>query len=252
VDAHFGDWTAYADDVTSLENDWQALRDTADKKAPTCHRVAGTETVVTDLDDTLARMRKAISTKDVAVAEMEGDAGLLEVDIMELLFDCPMDNITPKTGLGSACKQDKDCGVNEVCDLANSGGVCAPDPITATVGEPCSTTVDCGNDPRDACNNQAGDSYPGGYCTMEPCNDVQVCPPGATCVAQPFETPGCLKSCQSDADCREVDGYVCQLFPTTPPDGFGPSDHACAFKCAKDEDCTPPLKCETGSGKCQP
>ena len=139
-----------------------------------------------------------------------------------------------------------------MCDPANSRGRCAPDPSTTNVGEPCATTIDCGTDSRDACNNEAGDGYPGGYCAMEPCNDVQVCSPGATCVSLPFETPACLKSCDVDADCRTKEGYVCQLFLSTPPSGFGPTDHACAFSCLKDQNCTSPLKCDVSSGKCTP
>jgi len=252
VDAHFGDWTAYEEHRTSLQTDWDALKATAMSKVPTCHRVAGTQTVVGDLDDSLGKMKAAADAKDMATAEQESDAGLLEVDILELLFDCPADAVVPKTGIGSTCNGDADCEKGEVCDLADRGGLCAPDPTTTNTGEPCATTIDCGNDPRDACNNEPGDGYPGGYCVMEPCDDVQVCSPGATCVALPFETPACLKSCSADNDCRKSEGYVCQLFPTTPPNGFGPSDHACAFACMKDEDCTQPLKCKVSTGVCTP
>jgi hypothetical protein len=252
IDSHFGDWPAFADDVASLTADWQTVRVAADAKVATCHRVAGSQTVVGDLDQTLDTMTGASTAMDAATSETQADAGLLEVDILELLFDCPPDGTAPSSGLGSACSTDADCGTAEVCDTANNGGSCAPDPTTTNVGEPCATTIDCGSDPRDACNNEAGDGYPGGYCTMEPCNDVQICSPGATCVSQPFETPACLKSCGADADCRQKEGYICQLFPSTPPSGFGPTDHACAFPCAKDEDCTSPLKCEVASGKCTP
>jgi hypothetical protein len=250
LDAHFGDWAAYKDDLSSLESDWKALRMPASDKVPTCHRVAGTDSVVGDIDDTLAKMKTAATKMDKATAQMEADAGLLEIDIIELLFDCPPDTTTPKTGIGSKCKKDADCAPDGVCDTENRGGICSPDPATTNVGMTCATTVDCGNDPRDACNTEAGDLFPGGYCIMEPCDDIQVCSPGATCVSMPFETPSCLKSCKADKDCRS--GYVCQLFPTMAPNGFGPSDHACAFACKKDEDCTSPLKCEVKSGKCTP
>lgn len=252
IDANFGDWPAFATHLKSLKTDWATLRSKADAKVPTCHRVAGTQTVVTDIDDTLTAMEAASASSDPKVGQMQADAGLLEVDIIELLFDCPPDGVKPTSGTGSSCSSDGKCGSGEVCDHAQNGGICAPDPATTHVGEPCATTVDCGNNPRDACNNEAGDGYPGGYCSMEPCDDVQICSPGATCVSRPFETPACMQSCKSDADCRVAEGYVCQLFPTMPPSGFGPSDHACAFSCKKDEDCTPPLKCQVGSGKCTP
>jgi len=96
------------------------------------------------------------------------------------------------------------------------------------------TRAECGTDPRSACQTASGDNYVGGYCFMEPCNDIEVCPPGGTCVSLGGETPGCFKACATDADCRVAEGYLCQLFLTTPPIGFGPSDHACAFKCTRD------------------
>ena len=99
---------------------------------------------------------------------------------------------------------------------------------------------------------EAGDNYPGGYCGMEPCDDIHVCAPGGTCVSQPHETPGCFKACAADADCRTKEGYVCQLYPTAPPAGFGPSDRACGFPCKDDAGCTSPLKCAAATGKCTP
>ena len=87
---------------------------------------------------------------------------------------------------------------------------------------------------------------------MEPCNDIEICPAGATCVSLGGETPGCFKTCSSDTDCRQSEGYVCQLFLTTPPQGFGPSDHACAFPCTRDADCKSPLTCDVAAGKCKP
>src|SRR5262249_5890339 len=153
----------------------------------------------------------------------ESENGALEIDTLELLFDCPPDGAPPKTGLGAACSADTDCDSGDVCDKTNKGGTCAPDPVNANVGAACTTTIDCGADPRADCNTEVGDQSPGGYCSMEPCDDVQVCPPGATCVSPPHETPSCLAACKTDADCRTKEGYVCQLFPTTPPAGFGPS-----------------------------
>jgi hypothetical protein len=120
------------------------------------------------------------------------------------------------------------------------------------IGTPCATTIDCGTDSRSACNNEAGDGYPGGYCFMEPCDDVNICPPGATCVALGGESSGCFKECTADTDCRTAEGYVCQLFVTAPPKGFGPSATACAFKCLRDPDCQSPLTCDLASGKCKP
>ena len=91
---------------------------------------------------------------------------------------------------------------------------------------------------------------------MEPCNDVEVCPPGATCVSEPHETPGCHAACTKDSDCRVAEGYICQLFLTNPPGGFGPTTNGCGFKCKDDTGCNTDdkthLTCDTTSGKCKP
>lgn len=252
LDGHYGDWAAVAADVESLKADWAASKSAVGDRAPTCHRVGGTATILGDIEQSLANAENAVGQKDATLVETESENGALEVDVLELLFDCPPDGAKPTTGLGAACKADSDCDAGQVCDLANSGGKCAPDPANANPGAPCSTTVDCGSDSRAACATEAGDGFPGGYCAMEPCDDIQVCSPGATCVSRPFETPGCLKSCAADTDCRVAEGYVCQRFVTTPPTGFGPSDHACYFPCKDDAGCTSPLKCDVAKGKCNP
>ncbi len=247
LDAHFGDTQAVASDLTSLEGDWAAARDAVHTRVPTCHRVGGTATVEGEIDASLKNTRMTQS-----MAEVESENGALEIDTLELLFDCPADGVVPSTGLGKRCHAQGECDPGQVCDTNNAGGTCAPDPAHAAIGTPCSSTVDCGTDPRSACNNASGDGYPGGYCTMEPCNDVQVCPPGATCVALGGETTACFQTCKNDADCRGAEGYVCQLFVTAPPTGFGPSDHACAFPCKRDSDCKQPLSCDVANGKCRP
>lgn len=253
LDGWFGDGAEYDKNLSLIQDDWAVVKATAEAKVPTCHRVAGTESVVGDIDDTIANLAANPAASDVDVAQVESEAGLLEVDILELLFDCVPDGQEPDSGLGSSCTADADCGdASLVCDLDNGGGTCAPDSALTNVGASCVTTVDCGTYSRDACNSEVGDDYPGGYCVMEPCDDVNVCSPGATCVAMPYETPACMQACTDDSECRTDEGYVCQLFPTTPPDGFGPSDHACAFACTQDADCTSPLTCEVSSGKCIP
>ncbi|MEO7331120.1 MAG: hypothetical protein ABI193_21265 [Minicystis sp.] len=252
IDAHFGDWAGANADLDTLSADFASAKGAIEKRVPTCHRVGGTQTVVSDIEQSLGNLKTGIPAKDGAITETESENGALQIDTLELLFDCPPDGAPPKSGLGAKCKTTAECGTNEVCDPANAGGTCAPDPLTAAIGGSCVTTIDCGSDSRSACLTEAGDNYPGGYCAMEPCDDVQVCSPGGTCVSQPHETPGCLKTCAVDKDCRTTEGYVCQLFPTTPPIGFGPSDHACGFPCKDDAGCTSPLTCDAASGKCKP
>lgn len=207
--------------------------------------------MATDIDDSLSRLSQAVSAGDSATIQNVGDDGALQIDTLELLFDCPKDGPAPPTGLGSTCASSSSCGVGLTCDLTNGGGKCAPD-ARNLIGTPCTSTNDCGIDSRSACQTEAGDGYKGGYCFMEPCDDVHVCPPGGTCVALGGESAGCFKSCTLDSDCRVADGYVCQLFVTTPPVGFGPTDHACAFPCLRDQECQQPLKCDVPTGKCTP
>lgn len=252
IDAHFANWTGATSDAASLNADWNASKAAVHAKVPKCHRVGGTATVEGDIDSSLANLATYVPAMLVTSSEVESENGALEIDTLELLFDCPPDGPAPQSGLGSSCTNTTQCGGDLVCDLANAGGKCAPSATSAKVGIACSSTVDCGTDPRSACATQAGDGYPGGYCTMEPCNDVQVCSPGATCVSLAHESPACFKACTMDLDCRVSDGYVCQLFSTTPPVGFGPTNMGCAFKCTQNSDCNSPLTCDVPSGKCQP
>ncbi|MDB5217038.1 MAG: Multiple EGF-like-domain protein 3 precursor [Myxococcaceae bacterium] len=253
LDAKFADPATVAKDVTSLETDYAATKDAINVRAPMCHRVGGTATVTGDIETSLANIKAALAKNppDLTVVEQESENGALEIDTLELLFDCPPDNIAPTTGLGAKCTDDTQCDAGQTCDKTNAGGKCSP-AATNEIGTPCSSTVDCGTDGRSACQTEAGDNYKGGYCFMEPCNDINVCPPGGTCVSLGGESPGCFKRCAVDGDCRQAEGYVCQLFSTTPPIGFGPTDHACAFPCTRDADCHTPLKCDVASGKCQP
>ncbi|MGH7284274.1 MAG: hypothetical protein ACRELY_22330 [Polyangiaceae bacterium] len=252
LDGHYNKLDGVNSDLSTLKSDWASTSGPVGVRAPTCHRVGGTATVAGEVEQSLSNLDAAAASSDFGTIEKESDNGALEIDTLELLFDCPPDNTTPSHGIGAKCTDNSTCDPGQVCDTANAGGKCAPDPQNAKIGVPCTTTIDCGSDARSACNNAAGDGYPGGYCFMEPCDDVQVCPPGATCVSLGGETPGCFKTCTVDADCRVSEGYVCQLFSTTPPTGFGPSDLACAFPCTRDADCHTPLRCVISSGKCSP
>jgi hypothetical protein len=254
IDAHYGDWAGVVADIAELKSDWANTKGPVAQKAPTCHRVSGTTEVSGKIDASLANIDTAVAAMpmDANSIEVESGNGALEIDTLELLFDCPPDAMgAPTSGLGSPCTASTSCGPGLACDTANAGGRCAPD-SSNKLGTPCMVSTDCGTDPRTACNTAAGDNYPGGYCFAEPCDDINVCPVGGTCVAIGGETPGCYKSCTADSDCRTAEGYVCQLFVTTPPTGFGPSDHACAFKCTRDPDCQSPLKCDVATSKCTP
>lgn len=74
-----------------------------------------------------------------------------------------------------------------------------------TVGDPCTTTTECGGA---ACINR--DFAPGGYCAV-PCNAANACPAGTLCVRDALgkNTPGCMRACNNVKECRP--GYVCQF-----------------------------------------
>ncbi len=102
IDAHAADLTAASTDVDSLTNDWNAIHAAVDGRTPTCHRVGGTATVSGDIDATLMSMHTALGAMDAAQLQIDSDDGALEVDVLELLYDCPPDGPVPGSGLGLA------------------------------------------------------------------------------------------------------------------------------------------------------
>jgi hypothetical protein len=256
IDAHYGKAAETTADLAALKTDWTSAKSAVAARIKTCFRVGGTATVAGEIDASLSASETALMATPVnAMAiETESENGALEVDTLELVFDCPAlpQGQLPQSGLGSLCTDGTTCGTGLECAPYGALKRCAPAHQLAKIGTPCSTTNDCGTDSRSACNTEAGDGYPGGYCFMEPCDDVNVCPTGASCVAIGGETPGCFAECMKDGDCRASEGYVCQLFVSTPPKGFGPSAMACAFACTRDADCQSPLTCDVASGKCKP
>lgn len=73
------------------------------------------------------------------------------------------------------------------------------------VGDPCTVATECG---KGVCLTQP--FAPGGLCSVV-CSDTVACPNGSTCVSHAIssDTPGCMKSCNADTDCRT--GYVCRV-----------------------------------------
>jgi hypothetical protein len=83
---------------------------------------------------------------------------------------------------------------------------CKSDGFDTNVGAACSATNAgaCGTFPTASCLDPIADSYPDGYCTIDPCSEVEghLCPIGASCASPNGETPACFKNCKTDADCR--------------------------------------------------
>jgi hypothetical protein len=75
-----------------------------------------------------------------------------------------------------------------------------------SIGDSCTTNVDCSQDGTRDCDL----SQPGGYCTINGCDELS-CPSEAVCIRIfPYESPGA--SCATDADCPSAE--LCL------PDGF--------------------------------
>jgi hypothetical protein len=89
-----------------------------------------------------------------------------------------------------------------ICFFVLTLAACGP-----TVGDPCTTTNDCGGQ---VCIN---DSYaPGGYCSRAcTIGDERSCPVGTLCIPDALAagTPACFKVCTRIDECR--DGYECKV-----------------------------------------
>ncbi len=84
-------------------------------------------------------------------------------------------------GTGAACMMDSDCsmlGMGAMC-LTDLGGFY---------------------------------TFPGGYCTTT-CMAAGDCAGGGECLMIPLAGGYCVKSCTSSAQCREAEGYTCQMPP---------------------------------------
>jgi serine protease len=76
-----------------------------------------------------------------------------------------------------------------------------------TIGDPCTTSVECG--PGAQCLNK--DYAPGGYCTIGcKADEAGLCPTGSTCVRDGVSrgNAACFRTCLRTADCRP--GYICR------------------------------------------
>jgi hypothetical protein len=106
------------------------------------------------------------------------------------------------------CQADSDCPTTGSCDpWQGTCGDALPQPGDLEIGDPCTADVEC----RTGVCSQ-GTEWPGGYCSSGCSVTRQGCPPGSVCVGavgsdDDFGT--CYESCDSHADCREAEGYVC-------------------------------------------
>jgi hypothetical protein len=139
-----------------------------------------------------------------------------------------------------------DAGPHFVIDPAD--GKCKLDGTTTHIGVACTnaTVAVCGTDQNAACLTPDVDNYPGGYCNVDPCTEQpgHLCPIGASCVSLNGENPQCFKNCNSNADCRASEGYICLDMTKDAFDGglwtSGASHKVCSkplLQCATDMQC---------------
>ena len=93
IDAHFADWPGATADAASLTADWDASKAAVHAKVPLCHRVGGTATVEGDIDASLTNLATYVPAMLTTSSEVESENGALEIDTLELLYDCPPDEI---------------------------------------------------------------------------------------------------------------------------------------------------------------
>jgi hypothetical protein len=90
-------------------------------------------------------------------------------------------------------------------------------PLHSSIGGPCTTAADC--DAPEGLTAQCLTDLitiivmPGGYCTAQ-CQDLGDCGPGAACVDLSI-VRFCIRTCSSAADCRQDEGYYCDIIPYT-------------------------------------
>lgn len=102
---------------------------------------------------------------------------------------------------------------------------------TGGPGAACWTDDDCEGDA--VCWTADEEGFPGGYCVIEGC-DANSCPDGSGCFEFSDGVSRCIPVCETDADCRESEGYVCDEYDTcwigvgtVPPGGSCGADDQC-------------------------
>lgn len=86
---------------------------------------------------------------------------------------------------------------------------------TGLVGDACIDATDCVGQSA-VCLD-----LPGGYCSMEGCDTGGTCPDGSLCYNFADAGTFCLKTCAGNGECREGDGYICDVDNTCWPGATG-------------------------------
>jgi len=121
--------------------------------------------------------------------------------------DCHKFQCVPETGKcvavplqnGVPCDDWNPCTGGDACSTGTCSGVVMKG---CGIGTPCVLPSDCS--PGLTCF----DAMPGGYCTKLGCDQVG-CPEGTVCHVLQNGLAVCLLACESNADCRDAQGYAC-------------------------------------------
>lgn len=93
------------------------------------------------------------------------------------------------------------------------------------VGEKCEQDKQCGDEGA-TCVAEVeifggfGIEFPGGYCSVQECQDDGDCPDGSGCFDS-LGQPICLQLCEGDDECRTDEGYQCGSIGQGGPGGGG-------------------------------
>jgi hypothetical protein len=107
------------------------------------------------------------------------------------------------------CTYDADCRLSYACKGFSEGNYCGV-PGAKYTGEACALFSECKG--AGSCSYKAQ----GGYCTRVGCTANSQCMSDSSCIEH-GNISLCAKKCDSNADCRQEDGYTCQ--PKNLPNG---------------------------------
>ncbi len=141
-----------------------------------------------------------------------------------LLPACSASSGSGSTG-GSGASAGSAAGASGGSGGTSSGGASGAAAGSRTVGEPCTSNEQCTDPPDAECYTTIGGgpvpsiTFPGGYCS-KPCdgNTDGECGTEGGCVQSSFSGGQgsvtlsiCASGCATNAECREAEGYQCQL-----------------------------------------
>ncbi|MCP4676713.1 MAG: hypothetical protein GY854_14615 [Deltaproteobacteria bacterium] len=134
-------------------------------------------------------------------------------DNVEYVFDCELGSVSSDASAGDA-----DADSDADADATGEGQGLRPEGWE-DFGSPCAVHDDCTGYPRSRCIDSSIlgiINAPGGYCTACCDKPGEWCAEGVQCIGLDDGTIRyliCAATCNSDADCRTEDNWVCRKVP---------------------------------------